>query len=436
MANRRNFISVAKFLIMISFGGFFTHCGGKPETVIAIVNDTSISLETFKSRYQDFLNTTHFKDNLRYRQIYLQSLIDEQLIVNYAVNSGLMDTPRHIRSLKDIADQILLNTLYNLEVQPKLNVTEEELRLLYKWSKTALHVRHLFARTRIQIDSIYQELQSGTSWEDMARLTFKDSVLAANGGDLGFVELGDLDPAFEQTAYRLDDGEISAPVQTEYGYSIIQVVEREYDPFLLEDEYQQQKNWLKLIAANYKKRPLVKAFTDSIAAALEIQFHPEGITALTNQLLEANTYTEEFNIREAEIPCLTIVSTGEVWSVAESLSQIQTLSNRQLSHLNKPGNITTVLTGLVIRNHLLKRARRQKLDQSPDYRNELTVLRNNYIVKQVMKTIYNQIKVPEAGNEAIIRRDAFIAFRDSLKSMADIAIDSSVIRSFLLKDPV
>ena len=53
MENRQNFTSIAKLLIIIAYGGFFTYCGGKQEPVIATVNDTQIALETFKPRYWD-----------------------------------------------------------------------------------------------------------------------------------------------------------------------------------------------------------------------------------------------------------------------------------------------------------------------------------------------------------------------------------------------
>ena len=64
--------------------------------------------------------------------------------------------------------------------------------------------------------------------EDFATLARLHSVdgSATRGGDLGWLQPGDSVPAFEEAMNRLNPGEISQPIKTQYGYHIIQVVER------------------------------------------------------------------------------------------------------------------------------------------------------------------------------------------------------------------
>ena len=64
--------------------------------------------------------------------------------------------------------------------------------------------------------------------EDFATLARLHSVdgSATRGGDLGWLHPGDTAPAFEEAMNRLQPGEISQPIKTQYGYHIIQVVER------------------------------------------------------------------------------------------------------------------------------------------------------------------------------------------------------------------
>lgn len=59
----------------------------------------------------------------------------------------------------------------------------------------------------------------------LARLHSVDGS-ATRGGDLGWLHPGDTAPAFEEAMNRLQPGEISQPIKTQYGYHIIQVVER------------------------------------------------------------------------------------------------------------------------------------------------------------------------------------------------------------------
>jgi peptidyl-prolyl cis-trans isomerase SurA len=65
--------------------------------------------------------------------------------------------------------------------------------------------------------------------EDFAALAKKfsaDPGSGAQGGDLGFQKRGTFVPAFEAAAYKLESKQVSAPVETEFGFHIIQLIER------------------------------------------------------------------------------------------------------------------------------------------------------------------------------------------------------------------
>ena len=67
----------------------------------------------------------------------------------------------------------------------------------------------------------------GDDFETLARANSADRVSALSGGDLGWVGSGDLVPPFEAAMNILADNEISDPVQTQFGWHIIQVLERQ-----------------------------------------------------------------------------------------------------------------------------------------------------------------------------------------------------------------
>ncbi|MDN5882434.1 MAG: peptidyl-prolyl cis-trans isomerase, partial [Nitrosospira sp.] len=81
------------------------------------------------------------------------------------------------------------------------------------------------ADARRRITDLKERLDNGGKFEELAKLHSNDGSAAA-GGDLGWVSPGDTVPEFEQAMNVLRDGEISAPVQSPFGWHLIQVLER------------------------------------------------------------------------------------------------------------------------------------------------------------------------------------------------------------------
>ncbi len=78
-------------------------------------------------------------------------------------------------------------------------------------------------------DRLYQirkRILEGESFGTMAVLYSDDPGSASKGGELGFQEKGSLAPEFEATAFNLRDGEISEVVETDFGFHIIQLIEK------------------------------------------------------------------------------------------------------------------------------------------------------------------------------------------------------------------
>jgi len=78
-------------------------------------------------------------------------------------------------------------------------------------------------RAKAQADSILQELRNGADFATTARRFSQDPVSASQGGDLGWFRRGQMVAAFEQVAFRLKPGVLSEPIETPFGYHILQV---------------------------------------------------------------------------------------------------------------------------------------------------------------------------------------------------------------------
>ena len=100
---------------------------------------------------------------------------------------------------------------------------------------TQTHARHILlttsgqrsdAEARQQLEQLRQRIKAGADFAALARADSDDKASGARGGDLGWVMPGMLVPQFEQEMDRLQPGEISPPFQTQFGWHIVQVLER------------------------------------------------------------------------------------------------------------------------------------------------------------------------------------------------------------------
>jgi peptidyl-prolyl cis-trans isomerase D len=82
------------------------------------------------------------------------------------------------------------------------------------------------AKARAKVEDVIRRARAGEDFAKLAREVSEDDATAAQGGDLGSVGPGEMVPAFEQAAFALKPGEITAtPVRTAFGYHAIKAVE-------------------------------------------------------------------------------------------------------------------------------------------------------------------------------------------------------------------
>src|SRR5690606_6243944 len=80
--------------------------------------------------------------------------------------------------------------------------------------------------TRLELVAIRDRILKGADFTELAKQHSDDPSVTYNGGDMGWVGRGQMVPEYEAMAFRLEKNEISQPFETQYGFHIMQLLDR------------------------------------------------------------------------------------------------------------------------------------------------------------------------------------------------------------------
>ena len=86
---------------------------------------------------------------------------------------------------------------------------------------STVSAKHILVETQYEAEDLQKKLAEGANFEELAQ-KFSKCPSGQQGGDLGEFGKGRMVPSFEEAAFGLKPGEVSEPVQTQFGYHLIQ----------------------------------------------------------------------------------------------------------------------------------------------------------------------------------------------------------------------
>jgi peptidyl-prolyl cis-trans isomerase D len=172
------------------------------------------------------------------------TVTEDEVRLRYEENQRVYMTEESV----DVAYVILSRG--DLVDDPSIAIPEDAVRSAYEAERASAppeqerRSRHILLETGEErtpeqavatLEEIKARVEGGESFADIAREISEDPGSAADGGDLGFAGPGVLDPAFDEALFALEaPGDVSDPVQTEFGYHLIRLEEvrdHEYPAF-------------------------------------------------------------------------------------------------------------------------------------------------------------------------------------------------------------
>jgi peptidyl-prolyl cis-trans isomerase C len=93
-----------------------------------------------------------------------------------------------------------------------------------------VRARHILVPTEAEAKTILAEIKKGTDFAEMAKQKSKDPGAAAEGGDLGYFTKDQMVPEFAEQAFKMNKGDVSDPVKSQFGWHIIKVEDKRTKP--------------------------------------------------------------------------------------------------------------------------------------------------------------------------------------------------------------
>ncbi len=386
-----------RFLSLIGSIYFFTQAfllsNNLTDTTVAYVGDIRISLSEFSERYSEYLSASGTKYNIVVREAILNNMINEILLYYYDPNKKILNDPKYLKELEETRIRTILAFLKDQEIYAKITINEEEIREAFLRVNEEIAARHLFAKTEEEANNLYELVKLGVDFGLLAKQVFTDSVLQNNGGYLGYFTWGDMDPAFEDAAYSLEIGEISAPVKTDYGYSVIKLEDRITNPLLTESEFQSKKSHLENVIKMRKKEPSEKEYINSIFNKFKLTFNNEILEKILVNLYSINN-TESGNYDSQSQECTRYGD--RVYSRAEIEQKISDLPSYHRNRINSIESLKAAIEGMLLKDTLYNIAISKGYDSSEAVLSKYDKYKMNIFLKVKRDEIVSKAQLPDS----------------------------------------
>ncbi len=155
----------------------------------------------------------------------VDELVNQELFYAEAVATELEKDEQFVAEMAEVKNN-MLKQFFVRKLLADIQVPEEEVEAYYNENKAQFNkpaqakASHILVDTEDQAQDIKKEIEDGLSFEEAAQ-KYSKCPSNAKGGDLGFFGQGQMVPEFEQAVFAMEVGDMSAPVQTQFGFHLI-----------------------------------------------------------------------------------------------------------------------------------------------------------------------------------------------------------------------
>ena len=201
-----------------------------PNTVVATVGGQQITEADLAFAAEDIGQDLNQIPPDQIRAVLLSQMIDLKLMAAAGHAAKLEDSDLYKERISYLEDRALRRAYTKQAISDV--ITPDAIKAEYDKQIAALpavdeiHARHILVSTEDDAKAIKAQLDGGADFAALAKEKSIEPGAKDSGGDLGFFTQDKMVKPFADAAFALKVNEISAPVQTQFGWHVIQVLER------------------------------------------------------------------------------------------------------------------------------------------------------------------------------------------------------------------
>ncbi|MDM5332969.1 peptidylprolyl isomerase [Ureibacillus composti] len=170
--------------------------------------ELSVTEEEIQAEYEDY--TTQYGDEETFLEVLSSYNMDEEDVKE--------DIKNYLLTIKVMEDYV--------------GITDEEIKTYFDENKTTygqaaqVEASHILVENEETAQEVIEKLNAGEDFAELAKEYSTDTATQEDGGNLGYFGKGEMEKAFENTAFAMEIDSISEPVETDYGFHIIKVTDK------------------------------------------------------------------------------------------------------------------------------------------------------------------------------------------------------------------
>jgi len=385
------------FLIVISC----SNTSQKHDDVLASIDDLEVTKKHFQVAFKKYYQKTGraIPVNNITRKAILDNELNKYAVVKYGQKNGWDSDNEGLYRQNIIERKAFMEAYKRQYIMPEVKITDGDLRWQFVHFNTKLRASHLFAHHKREADSLYQLVNAGHSFEELAASVFNHPKLAKSGGDLGYFTIDEMDPAFEQKAYELKVGEISKPVRTNQGWSIIKVTDRKKNPVITEQDYAKKK---RAMFDYLKKKKIDLAVREDIQKKIEhSSINYETIKVLWEDIKEQKKAFTQSLIEQKKIPLQVQDDSKQIannanysFTLGDFLVEAYYTPAEKRAELQNYADFKNFVEGLIYRSLAIQEIKRNGETDQNFIHETITASKHTYLNERFRRHLEAQYHLP------------------------------------------